>query len=71
MRIKPTRREHSHNSGELSLAELTRKLRNASMERVVASFGENRVAPLRALVLGIVVLWVLGFHVPVTVQMPL
>lgn len=72
MRIKPTRREHSHNSGELSLAELTRKLRNASMERVVASFGENRVAPLRALVLGIVVLWVLGWrelgHQPVLVQ---
>ncbi|MEN5060991.1 ATP-binding protein [Luteimonas sp. TWI1416] len=49
-------------SDTLSLADLTKRLRSETMERVVESLGESRVAALRAGVLGLVVLWVLAWR---------
>ncbi len=44
---------------DMSLAQLNKSLRNPTMDSVVASLGERRVAVLRCAVLGLVVLWVI------------
>ncbi|GGA81790.1 hypothetical protein GCM10011521_20170 [Arenimonas soli] len=49
-------------SGEMSLVDLTRRLGNGTMEQVVAALGERRLAPLRVLVLGLALVWVMGWR---------
>jgi two-component system sensor histidine kinase RpfC len=46
------------NSGGISLGDIAKKLRNESINRVVASFGEHQVSVVRTVVLGVVLLWV-------------
>ncbi|WP_414605970.1 hybrid sensor histidine kinase/response regulator [Stenotrophomonas pavanii] len=53
---------YGHRSGRVSLADLTGKLRSRSMERVLDSLGERRIASLRVVVMTAVMLWVGAWH---------